>query len=486
MAVDPVTAAVTSGGTQVDPALLTRVVERMNASGGFPALEHSVTRIIEALEAGAEDAAPLINAVLADVSLTQKVLRLANSAMYAPIGGSVATISHAMMVLGFEAIGHLALGAKVIGSMEAMDAQSLSARRQLAHSLMAGSVAGNVTSRMRVQHAELGVVCALLHRVGRLLTAFYLPEEWTRIQQLVQSGRDEAAASRDVLGLTLEQLGATVARHWRLPHRIVLTMRGELDGPVQGVEDWLLAVTRYADSSAAVLSTRASEDIKQQLQARLALRFADRLGVACDDLLSATHAALLEPCAAMLLSASGTPPADAHEPARAPSALDKLRDGETEIRAAIEQGGTPADIAGMVVEVIYRALDLSRAAVFLLDETQQAYRVRATLAMREPNALVGLTLPAQFSRDLAHVALARRADIYIDNPRDGEIAPHLPAWIRAHALHPFFLLPMTAADGNALGLLFGQQQDDVKLTKAELATLATLRNLLQARLTGAR
>lgn len=478
--------AVTATETQTDQALLARVIERMNASGGFPALEHSVARIIEALEVGAEDTAPLVDAVLADVSLTQKVLRLANSAMYAPIGGSVATISHAVMVLGFEAVGHLALGAKVIGSMEAMDAQSLSARRQLAHSLMAGSVAGNVTAKMQVSNGELGVVCALLHRVGRLLTAFYLPHEWARIQQIVQSGRDEVAAARDVLGLTLEQLGASVARHWRLPARIVLTLRGEQDDQVDGVEDWLLAITRYADGSASVLSTSASEDIKQKLQERLAVRFADRLGLARDELMAATQAALKEPGASVLLSTPPAAAAEAQLPATAPSALDKLRDGEAEVRAAIEQGGTPADIAGMVVEVMFRALELARAAVFLLDDAQQVYRVRATLAAREPNALAGLAIPAQFARDLAHIALAKRADIYIDNPRDGEIAPHLPAWIRAHALHPFFLLPMTAADGNALGLLFGQQRDDVKLTKAELATLAILRNLLQARLTGAR
>ena len=97
-----------SGGT--GEALLARIMQRMNESGGFPALDHSVAQIVEALEVGEEDTTPLVNAVLADVSLTQKVLRLANSAMYAPIGRSVSTVSHALMVLGFEAVGHLALG----------------------------------------------------------------------------------------------------------------------------------------------------------------------------------------------------------------------------------------------------------------------------------------------------------------------------------------------------------------------------------------
>jgi len=140
----------------------------------------------------------------------------------------------------------------------------------------------------------------------------------------------------------------------------------------------------------------------------------------------------------------------------------------------------------MVLEAIYRALDLSRAAVFLLDQAEQVYRVHATLSAREPNLLGGVRIPVAFAPDLAHIALARKVDIYIDNPRDGDIATHLPAWIRAHALHPFFLLPMSSSSGKALGLIFGQQSGDQKLNKQVLLELAALRKLLQARLTGKR
>lgn len=473
-------------------ALLARVMLRMNEAGGFPALDHSVTQIVEALEVGDEDVTPLINAVLADVSLTQKVLRLANSVMYAPIGGAVATVSHAMMVLGFEAVGHLALGVKVIGSLGRMETQTPAAERELARSLLAGSVAGSVAGKLPVKNGEIGVVCTLLHRVGRLLAAFYLNEEWERMQRAVAAGRDETEAARAELGMTLEELGAAIARQWRLPAKIVRTMPGENDGaPVDG-EDWLLALTRFADESAAVLASGVGEEARRQLQEKLATRFAPRLGLPGTELLEATRAATVGANAEPLLAGillerplAGVRPAGI--PASIPASddlLGKLLEGEREVRQALDEGGTPSAIMNMVLEVVFSALGLSRAAVFLLDDAQRVFRVRATLAVREPNALSGLSIPAAFSSDLPHVAMAKKVDIYIDNPRDGDIAPHMPAWIRSHALHPFFLLPMLAGDGNALGLLFGQQRDDFKLGKPELAQLAALRNLLQARLIG--
>ena len=288
--------------------------------------------------------------------------------------------------------------------------------------------------------------------------------------------------------MTLEELGAAIARQWRLPAKIVRTLPGEDDDASEAGEDWLLALTRFADESAAVLASGIGEEARSQLQEKLVTRFAPRLGLPGAELLEATRAATVGATAEPLLAGVLLErPLASARPASIPASddlLGKLREGEREVRQALDEGGTPSAIMNMVLEVVFSALGLSRAAVFLLDDAQRVYRVRATLAVREPNALAGLSIPAAFSSDLAHVAMAKKVDIYIDNPRDGDIAPHMPAWIRAHALHPFFLLPMVAGDGNALGLLFGQQRDDIKLGKPELAQLAALRNLLQARLIG--
>ena len=68
--------------------------------------------------------------VLSDPVLTQKVLRLANSGMYSAFGQHVNTVSKAVLVLGTDAIGHLALGLKLIEELAAATPDSVSRPRR--------------------------------------------------------------------------------------------------------------------------------------------------------------------------------------------------------------------------------------------------------------------------------------------------------------------------------------------------------------------
>ncbi|MCU0933269.1 MAG: HDOD domain-containing protein [Thiobacillaceae bacterium] len=476
----------------------------MNESGGFPALDHSVARIVEALEIGEEDTSPLVEAVLADVSLTQKVLRLANSAMYAPIGGSVSTVSHAMKVLGFEAVGHLALGVKLIGSLGQMRPDSRSAERELAQSLVAGSVAGSLVAQTAVKNGEMGMVCTLLHRLGQLLTAFYLPDEWARIQGAVEAGEDEKEAARAVLGMSLDELGTYIAGQWRLPARIVATL-GDTTPPGESEEDaWLHALTDFSHRSADLITASAGKTPAPAMD-ELAATFAPLLGVRPGDLVAAvgaaTDEATAEPLLAGILLEQKTAPAQsaaAAAPSRVPTwaaaavpapasapaqtKVSRLQAGIAALRQAVAGQEDRRGIEQAALATVFDGLQLSRAAILLLDAQRRAYRVSACLRERESDRLAEVSIPSGAGADLVHLALARKLDVYIDNPRDEKIAPRLPAWIGSHGTHPFFLLPITDAAGEPMGLVFGQQREDVKLTREELGLLAELRDLLRRRL----
>lgn len=464
-------------------AVTARIMQRMGEGGGFPALDQSVATIMDALERSVDDTTPLVDAVLADVSLTQKVLRLANSAMYAPIGQGVATVSHAVQVLGYEAVGHLALGVKLIGAMGQVASESRSAERELAHSLLAGSVAGSVVAMAGIRNGEMGIVCALLHRMGRLLASFYMPDEWQRIRQAVASGEDEDAAAARILGMTLQDVGVNVARQWRLPARIVNTMATEdVTAAAQG-EEWLLAVTLFSDRSADLVVS-SQQEISEERLTVLAAEFGPALGLETDEMVKAARAATDEATSEPMLAAILVEPR--HPPGAAQAAktdpLARLKAGVQDLRQALAEGESSLEAQRIALEVALTALDLGRAAVFVLDAGKQIYRVTATRSSRKPNRLEDFTLAAKAGTDLAHIALARKLDIYIDNPRDPKIAPHFPDWILAYGLHPFFLLPMTGTEGNPLGLFYGQQQNDSKLSKEELGQLAALRDLVQQRL----
>lgn len=453
--------------------LVETVLRRMDEGGGFPALTQAVSQIVEALDAGVDDPAVLAGVVLQDLSLTQKVLRLANSAMYAPIGKNIATVSHALLVLGYEAVGFLALGVRLISSLE-NGAPGPVAERALGRSILAGSVASALTRQVPIDNGEEGVVCTLMHRLGHLLAVFYLPEAHARIETLGRQLGDPEAAARAVLGLDYEALGQQVATRWNMPAKIIGSMDSRADPATLGLDPRLVALTRFSNQAAAVMTTQDADAQPIQL-AGLAERYCPVLSVDSALLLGAVReavdAATAQPMLASLL----------HEPAAVPATVPV--DILEELRQALAAGMPSGQLVAMSLERLFTSLGLQRVALFLREPAEPVYRVRASLSARATNPLQDVSVPSTFSPDLVHVVLSKQADIYIDNPRDTKIAHRLPGWISRHGLQPFFILSLVR-ERRTLGFLYGQQQDNRTLTEAELARLKALRDLLASGLGG--
>src|ERR1700733_1403068 len=91
----------------VKAAVLDRLWSRMSERGDFPMLSQSLRTTMAAMNNDDLDFSGLVQVVLSDFALTQKVLRLANSAMYMAFGGNITTVSRALMVLGMDAVGRV-------------------------------------------------------------------------------------------------------------------------------------------------------------------------------------------------------------------------------------------------------------------------------------------------------------------------------------------------------------------------------------------
>jgi HD-like signal output (HDOD) protein len=58
--------------------------------------------------------------------------------------------------------------------------------------------------------------------LGELLALYYLADEYAEIvRRVAEEGVQTVAAAREVLGLTFEELGTGVARHWQFPPAII-------------------------------------------------------------------------------------------------------------------------------------------------------------------------------------------------------------------------------------------------------------------------
>ncbi len=214
--------------------------QRMAERGDFPSLQRSVTGIVSAMQSENTSTADLASSVLSDFALTQKVIRLANSAMYAPFGCNVTTVSRAIMILGVDTIGHLALSLKLLEGFGEVAAGRDDMARELARATLAGAFARDITSKNGIRDGEEAVVCTLLHHVARLLVTYCFPDEWVEIQRLAeQQGISDSDACEQVLAISFPELSEAAARKWGLPESIATSMRPidlEGDAPLSHAE----------------------------------------------------------------------------------------------------------------------------------------------------------------------------------------------------------------------------------------------------------
>ena len=242
-------------------ATVERLFAAMKGSKGFPAQENAVASMISSLGNEQAAASDIVQHIVQDFALTQKVLKLANSAMYAPFSDGSGSVSSALKVLGNDALLHIALSTAMVTDAELQSDESLS-RAMLSSELARNLCAGRL---------EEVSIAALMYNLGTMLAHKYLSAEAAAIAQKVASGVDETSAATEVLGLTLEQLGAEVAQHWRLPQNIVSVIDGTGDAD-------LVAIARFSKSASTLIHAGKLEAV-DQLVSDLDARGIDKSGV---------------------------------------------------------------------------------------------------------------------------------------------------------------------------------------------------------------
>lgn len=220
------------GGAQ--QRALDSLMRRMGSDSDFPALSEAIGAINRIASSETEGVNELSNSILRDVALTSKLLRLANVAYYNQVGGgAISTISRAVVILGFNAVRAIALSLILFENLE-NKAQAQQLKDEFIKVLYAGMLARGAAGHLRIKDAEEAFIGAMLHKLGRILTMFYFPEEMAAIQQRIEGeGMSDARASTEVLGLSFEFLGIGVARSWGFPATLVQTMKPLPTGQVR-------------------------------------------------------------------------------------------------------------------------------------------------------------------------------------------------------------------------------------------------------------
>jgi eukaryotic-like serine/threonine-protein kinase len=506
-------------------ATLEFLLRRMKHKTDFPALSSSIVRIQRVATSETESLKSLTDEILKDVALTNKLLRMVNTAHFTAVaGGGISTVSRAVSLVGFAGIRNMALSVVLLEHMsDKVHAAQL--KEEFLRALMAGTLADELTPVAR--EAEEAFLGAMFQNLGRLLTECYLPEEAVQIRQALKGRADHHAASPEreaaakrVLGLTLGELGAGVAKAWGLPDTLQRALHapdGELPRTAErGVERvrWL---GRSANAMADAMLGADGEAQAEALRA-VAEQYAPALGLQARDMVAASYATrgrLAQLAQAMgvhvaanaparrLLEATNIGPhtgsgadADAKTvvlPAAAgdATALDVtgteaqrlLAATLQDVRQALAQRSMPVpEVLQRVLGSMHRAIGF-RCVVLCLREPASGRlvgRVGLGSGASELSTLFKITPDAAAVSDLFGWLCAKGADLLVTDART--VATRLPPWYRQRINAPTFLLLPLMRNGTPLGLIYADkaQQGGIMLAEGELALLRALRDQVAA------
>jgi HD-like signal output (HDOD) protein len=205
----PVSADAT--GSRAPEGALDRLLQRMHENEDFPAMSHAVSRIQAMAASESESVGAVADEILKDVALSNKLLRIVNSAYYAR-GGGISTISRAVTLIGFNGLRNMAMGLVLLEGMKDKDHAEVLVGEFL-RALMAASIARELTGSNR--DGEETFIGAMFQDLGRLLAMYYFAQESTQVLALLRAGGGkltEDSASIRVLGLSYANLGLGVAK----------------------------------------------------------------------------------------------------------------------------------------------------------------------------------------------------------------------------------------------------------------------------------
>ena len=186
----------------------------------IPTLPASVLRVMQMIEDPFCSSSDLAKVIQADPAMAAKVLKLANSSYYG-FRQKIGNIPQAVTLLGFATLKNTLLAAAVF-DMFRVAGTGFDLSALWTHSVTAATAAKLLAKRARYPHSEKAFTAALMHDVGKIILARFIPQGLGEIVKVIQAENMAMYdAENKVLGLSHPALGAWVLGRWGLPSPIV-------------------------------------------------------------------------------------------------------------------------------------------------------------------------------------------------------------------------------------------------------------------------
>jgi len=200
---------------------ISNCVTLLSGKPDFPTFSEHVQAIMAAVDGEAVSARELTDLIIRDYSLSLLLLRRANA--HNVSGRPILSITHAVVMLGIEAVGHVAASLLIF---EHFHNKPPAVRELMMLSMLTASHVQQIARRVPDVQPQEAYLCGLVRNLGELLVSYYMPIDYARILKRAEERKlPLARACSDILQFSFEDLGTAVANYWAMPQRVAECQR---------------------------------------------------------------------------------------------------------------------------------------------------------------------------------------------------------------------------------------------------------------------
>jgi len=218
----------------------------------LPTLPETYNQVRACISDDEIDIERMAEAISQDVSLSTTLLHWGNSALFGQ-RFFVDTIKKAIIVLGTDIVENLVLSESVYRAIQSHTSKvpGFDIKRFKKHSIASATIARlliKLTHKNDVGMQDRAFIAGLLHDMGKLLLATYLPEKFQRALEISDENQwPLLKAERSLYNTDHAEIGAMLAEWWSLPPFLVEVIRSHHHSRIAPTEPEVSAATYAAN-----------------------------------------------------------------------------------------------------------------------------------------------------------------------------------------------------------------------------------------------
>jgi len=243
------------------------LIARLKSIPTLPAVALRVLEITANTKSSAND---LMEIISPDVSLTAKILKIANSPFYG-LTREVSSLQHAVTILGFKEIRNLVISTVAFDSFKNLEHDGkFDINKFWEHSFYCALAAKAIAVDLEIESNEL-FVAGLVHDIGKLAMYVTFPSEFMMQLEIMNPLKIKYTSfetEKEVFGMTHDEVGMKLLKKWMFPENL-LTAVGYHHRPQDADKQSLFPIIVHIADILTHVHEMQAEDVEKEGEGEL-------------------------------------------------------------------------------------------------------------------------------------------------------------------------------------------------------------------------